>query len=222
MRTPDERKDVRDFFQGYAKEFQGIYTGEEKGGVGRFLDAVLRSSMFSRFEKAFAEIEACGAKTVLDVGCGPGTHDVMLAKKLRTQVTGVDVASSMIELARNNAEKTGVSELCRFVVGDFDGFGGNTRFDAVLSVGVVEYIKEPGPFVRKMFDLAKKKVIFSLPVKWHLLTPQRALRYRLRNCPLWFYSRFQISGFLKAHGMDRFRIHDLGRDFLIVVDGIER
>jgi len=220
MSSVDERKNVKDFFQGYAKEFHDIYAGESKGGLGRFLDAWLRNSMFTRFDEAFVEIKKCGAKSVLDVGCGPGTHDVILAKNLGTKVTGVDVAASMIELAKGNAEKGGVSSLCEFALGDFDAFAGRARFDAVLSLGVVEYIKEPGPFVRKMFELANQKVIFSLPVKWNVLTPQRALRYKLRNCPLWFYSESEIASFLRKHGMERFCIHDLGRDYLVVVDGI--
>ncbi len=217
----DERKNVKDFFQGYAKEFHDIYTGEEKNGFERFLDTWLRRSMFTRFDSAFAEIAGCGAKSVLDVGCGPGHHDAILAKKLGAQVTGVDVASSMIEIAKNNAEKAGVADRCRFILGDFDAFAGKEKFDAVLSLGVVEYVKEPGPFVKKMHDLCRKRVVFSLPVKWHILTPQRTIRYKLRNCPLWFYSEGEISAFLRAHGMEKFDIHNLGRDYLVVVHGTD-
>ena len=219
MNQTNERKNVQNFFQGYAHEFHEIYTGEKKGSFERFLDSWLRRSMFTRFDASFVEIQSCGAKSVLDVGCGPGTHDAILAKKLGAQITGVDVASSMIELAKGNAEKAGVASLCRFLVGDFDSFGAKEKFDAVLSLGVVEYIEDPGPFVRKMHDLSKKKVVFSLPVKWNILTPQRAIRYKLRNCPLWFYSESEISGFLREQGMDRFEIHNLGRDYLVVVHG---
>jgi 2-polyprenyl-3-methyl-5-hydroxy-6-metoxy-1,4-benzoquinol methylase len=221
MASPDERKNVKDFFQGYAKEFHDIYTGEEKNGFERFLDTWLRRSMFTRFDAAFAEFQNCGAKSVLDVGCGPGHHDAIMAKKLGIKVTGVDVASSMIEIAKGNADRAGVSNLCKFVVGDFDAFPPEEKFDAALSLGVVEYIKDPGPFVKKMHSLVRKKVVFSLPVKWHVLTPQRTIRYKLRNCPLWFYSEPEIASFLRASGMDKFEIKNLGRDYLVTVFGSE-
>ena len=175
--------------------------------------------MFTRFDAAFDEIEGCGAASVLDVGCGPGHHDAILARKLGARVTGVDVASSMIEIAKRNAAKAGVSALCHVKVGDFDALSDNEKFDAVLSLGVVEYIKDPGPFVKKMHGLCRRKVVFSLPVKWHILTPQRTIRYKMRNCPLWFYSESEIAAFLTAQGLTKFDIHNLGRDFLVVVHG---
>lgn len=217
MQVKDERKDVKDFFQGYARKFHDIYSGEGKSSFERFLDRRLRSSMFSRFETVFSAIQQCGAKTVLDVGCGPGTHDAILARELGVHITGVDVAPNMIELAKANVAKAGVAPLCDFQVGDFEAFAKQRKFDAIFSVGVVEYIKEPGPFVKKMYDLADKAVIFSVPVKWHVLTPQRSVRYWLRNCPLWFYSRTEIAAILKKHGMHDFKIHEMGRDYVVVI-----
>ena len=46
--------------------------------------------------------------------------------------------------------------------------------------------------VKKMLDTAERTVVFSLPVKWHLLTPQRIIRYKIRRCPVRFYTVSQI------------------------------
>jgi cyclopropane fatty-acyl-phospholipid synthase-like methyltransferase len=174
--------------------------------------------MFRRFEKSYEIIKELNGSSLLDIGCGPGTHDVAFASLLNIQVTGIDFASSMIELARKEAEKSKVKHLCNFIVDDFITFKFTEMYDAAFAVGVVEYITDPGPFIKKMFDLSRKKVLFSLPVKFHYLTPQRILRYKLRKCPLHFYSKNEIENLLLSNGMQNFFIHNLGRDYLIEVN----
>ena len=45
--------------------------------------------------------------SVLDVGCGIGGADVVLAKRFGARVTGLDVETGLIELARSNAREAG-------------------------------------------------------------------------------------------------------------------
>ena len=55
--------------------------------------------------------------SVLDIGCGPGKYTMAFAKKVKT-VTGTDISSKMIALAKKNAENRGLNNI-RFVQGSW-------------------------------------------------------------------------------------------------------
>jgi len=79
-----------------------------------------------------------GAK-ILEVGCGNGTISVELSKR-KYSVIGVDVSSSMIELAQEkNSQSDGK---CDFRIGNAEDldFDDNT-FDIVIANGLLEYIE---------------------------------------------------------------------------------
>jgi ubiquinone/menaquinone biosynthesis C-methylase UbiE len=78
-----------------------------------------------------------GARKVLDVGCGPGQVTVYAAEQLPgTEVWGVDLAPTMIELARGHAGRSPAASRLHFEVADVarlpfpDG-----TFDRVMSSG---------------------------------------------------------------------------------------
>jgi ubiquinone/menaquinone biosynthesis C-methylase UbiE len=52
-------------------------------------------------------------RSLLDCGCGPGSITLGLARHLAPgHVTGVDLESSQVELARANAREAGISDAC--------------------------------------------------------------------------------------------------------------
>ena len=56
---------------------------------------------------------------VLDIGVGSGSIAVSIAKYLpAAEVTGVDISETALALARENAERNGVAQKIRFVIGD--------------------------------------------------------------------------------------------------------
>ena len=63
---------------------------------------------------------------VLDVGCGPGRHSLMLAS-LGYSVVGLDISSTFIDLARVDAPPTAT-----FVRGDARAMEYESEFDAVI------------------------------------------------------------------------------------------
>ena len=217
MSDKEAQKAVTRFFDNYAETFHSIYQVEKRPVINVMLDKFTRSSMFRRFEVTYQYCQKTGAKTLLDVGCGPGHHDVMLAKGLGMNIMGIDVAPSMVDIAKKNTEEHGVGERCKFKVSDFMDTRPDTKYDVVLSLGVVEYIMDPGQFIQKMIECSKGAVIFSLPVKWHWLTPQRVLRYKIRNCPLRFYSRSEILKLLQGLNVKKYEIEALNRDYLTII-----
>src|SRR5215468_1592821 len=81
------------------------------------------------------DVEVSG-KEVLDIGCGTGGPDIVLANELNAgRIVGIDVEPSLLERARRNARSAGASD----------------RIDFRLV--------EPGilPFIENQFDLVFSK-----------------------------------------------------------------
>lgn len=72
--------------------------------------------------------------TALDIGCGPGTQAIALARQ-GFDVTAVDVAGAAIEGARRRAAEAGVS--IDFIAGDIMFMDIDNRFDLILDRGVL-------------------------------------------------------------------------------------
>ena len=214
----ESTQQVKDFFDDYASKFSSIYHEEQKNPITRMLDKTWRRSMFDRFKRVASIIKEQDSKSVLDIGCGPGWHDVLIAKSQDVHITGVDIAPNMIQIAESQAKEHGVSEQCDFTVANvlehsFDG----TTFDVVFAVGVVEYFEKPEEILKIMHDLANKVAVFSIPVESHWLTPQRKIRYKLRNCPLWFYNESKINDLMSRIGVEKFTIERHSRDYLVLM-----
>jgi SAM-dependent methyltransferase len=83
------------------------------------------------------DFEAYRGKKVLDVGCGAGTDLVRFARG-GALVTGVDLSSSAIALAKQNFEQQGLTADLREADGEKLPFD-NNAFDFVFAHGVVQY-----------------------------------------------------------------------------------
>ena len=80
------------------------------------------------------QLQAVGARRVLDAACGTGMHTIALAQRGYAAV-GADLSAGMIEQAQGNATASGID--VRF---ETTGFGGlsarvGTGFDALLCLG---------------------------------------------------------------------------------------
>lgn len=216
--TTHHQAEVTRFFDGYAQDFHSIYGRQNVSTFGGWVDKITRQGMFRRFEETIHQCIEIDAKNLLDVGCGPGTHDTILAERLGINIRGIDVAPNMIEIAKKNAATRGVSDRCSYSVMDFMEFEAGVDYDVSLSLGVVEYIEDPTVFIQKMMSHTRKRVLFSLPVKWHILTPQRMVRYNLRKCPLKFYDLKDIARLMKQVGATKYQVKRLNRDYLVIIE----
>ena len=208
---------VKVFFDDYASKFYSIYREEQKNYLTRILDRTLRRSMFKRFQKVAKIIHSSNCKDIVDVGCGPGWHDILLIKSQDIHVTGIDVAPNMIKIANDLSVSKGLENNLKFITADIFNHHFEKKFDCAFALGVVEYFENPKELILKMKDLSSKRVIFSMPVKNHILTLQRKIRYKIRNCPLWFYSKADIEKMLAEISIKNFKIHNINRDYLVEI-----
>lgn len=109
-------------------------------------------------------IETSSEYTVLDIGCGPGTLAIPLAKKVKS-VTGLDISSEMLKHLKNNAKKNGLNNI-NFINCSWD--------DAVVNRDVEPHdiviasrslmpldLKET---LEKVVSVAKHAVYITLPI----------------------------------------------------------
>lgn len=92
-------------------------------------------------------------RQVLEVGCGAGTDLVRFARG-GAVVTGVDIAPSAIELAKQNFSQQGLPATLQVADGERLPFG-DGRFDLVYAHGVVQYTANPAALVAECHRVLK-------------------------------------------------------------------
>ena len=155
-----------------------------------FFDKLLRKAVYTRTAVALKVIKGCGKCTVLDIGSGPGVNSVTWLKNSEaTQLLGIDFAENMNEYARKNAENEGVGARCKFVEGDFLTYDfHNGKYDVSVAVGVSDYVKEMGLFLKKMDAVSNKAIVIS----WPLNGLRMALRRYRYTCPVYHYNEADV------------------------------
>ena len=217
--TRGEDGGARDFFEGYAADFDHIYDDAGKGPIARFIDTKLRREMRIRFEKTFEALEPLRGRSVLDAGCGGGRYAIPAAKAGASEVLGIDFSATMLELARTKAAAEGLSSVCRFETGDLLTYPiPEKSFDYGIAIGFFDYQKDATAALRALARAARRRVFVSLPKRWHVLTPQRYLRYTLFRCYIRFYSRPEVERLAASVNARRTTILDIGREYNLRLD----
>lgn len=210
---------AKDFFEGYARDFDHIYDDTGKGPIARYIDTSLRKEMRLRFENTFAQLQPMQGSSLLDAGCGGGRYAIPAAKAGASHVLGIDFSDSMLALARQKANEEGVASVCRFENGDLLTYPIEEKsFDYAIAIGFFDYMQDPEAALRALARAARRRVFVSLPKRWHILTPQRWIRYTLFKCFVRFYSRADVERLAASVNPRKTTILDIGREYNLVVD----
>lgn len=139
-------------------------------------------------------------KVVLDCGCGTGK----LLRDLRVfnpqRLIGIDIASSAINDAKQNANEHGLAELMEFHCIDIRNDPSIcTEADIVTGLGFIDYLA-PNELSELLALLSDKMFLFSFPAKRvgvrEILHP---IYLRLAHCPGAFkYTRAEMDSILRA------------------------
>ena len=109
-------------------------------------DAVLRSHRWRTVANSagFLTPHLAGARSILDVGCGPGTITVDLARHApHATVVGLDRSAAVVEEARALGEREGLANL-HFLVGDaYDLDAADGLFDVVYAHQLLQHLSDP-------------------------------------------------------------------------------
>jgi 2-polyprenyl-3-methyl-5-hydroxy-6-metoxy-1,4-benzoquinol methylase len=209
---------VREYFNREAIRFDAIYE-DRKPWYQRLGDHLFRQVVVERFHLICNLAPTPGSWTVLDVGCGSGRYALALAAAGASRVVGVDVAQSMIDLAKEQAAAAGVANRCDFAVSAFLDFTSQERFDVVVATGYADYLEDPLPHLRKMVAMCRGRVFVSVPKRWEVRAPTRKLRFAAEGGYVRFYSKAEFLSLAEAAGLspERVSLIDLGRDWIAVL-----
>jgi ubiquinone/menaquinone biosynthesis C-methylase UbiE len=120
---------------------------------------------------------------LLDLGCGPAVMEEAFAARGFT-VRGVDASQSMIEHGKARLAERGLGERCSLAVGDVTRLGGADGFyDAVVAMGLLEYLPDYRPALQEMHRVMRPGGILVLTVP-NRFAPYHAARrtyHRLRS-----------------------------------------
>ena len=109
------------FDKEYSSIYDTMYAGKDYAGECDYLEKLFKSA-------------GVKPRTILDLGCGTGSHAVPLAKR-GYRVTGVDLSPGMLAAARRKAGEAGAS--VEFRRGDISRMRPVGRFDAVICMFAV-------------------------------------------------------------------------------------
>lgn len=213
MTLPQHPK-VKDYWERVADDFDSIYTGD-KSRFKQWLDQILRQDMYARRRLALEECRAPEIESILDIGCGSGRFCLPLALA-KARIVGLDFSAPMLEIARRQAEKEGVAGKCDFREGDFMQTELEGPFDAILGIGLFDYISDPEPFLRKIRGLLKRKFIATWPALWTWRVVPRWIRLNLQGCPVYFFTPSRVRSLYRQAGLEIVRFERIGKIYFVV------
>lgn len=215
----NEIEEVKNFFNSYSRTFSSIYSEDDKSRslFDKLMDKMFRQAVYARYELTLKETIKDEIKTVLDVGCGPGHHTVAFLNQGKT-VTALDVADEMVELTKSKVKQINKIEDCDFIVSDYMTHNFEKKFDAIAVLGFFDYVSDPVTVLKKLINDAKQEVYISIPNESGILGLQRKIRYKLRNCPLYSYSKkFLVQCLSDAGCLEYTEIKKTSRGFFVVI-----
>lgn len=216
MMNQAEAQRTSRFFDGYAADFDAIY-GNRDTPLRAIVNRLFRKSMMERFQLSIAGCDPIEGRSVLDVGCGPGHYSVELARRGAGRVVGIDVAPGMLEIARSYARSNSVQKVCSFEQSDFTAWPEQPKFDYVIMMGFMDYMRDPEAVIRKAVSISRRRAFFSFPLDGGLLAWQRRIRYRSR-CELYLYTPGQVRKLFDGIAGVKAEVAQIHRDLFVTAE----
>ena len=198
----DDRDRARDYFESLAPEYDRAFRLQGRGPLNAVVNRLFRGRTFVKrmrlLEGLFARLELKG-KSVLDLGCGSGQVS-LLAAAMGARVHGIDIAPTMLALAREAASRSGVSDRTTFTEGDVvqDAL---PPADVVLLVGVVEYYRDFGPLVARAAGAARRALIIAHANRVLYRMALRHAMARLGRLNLYYHPMHAVAAAAHAGGL---------------------
>jgi O-antigen biosynthesis protein len=105
-------------------------------------------------------------KTILEIGCGPGSQSKVFKEELECAVVGIEIDPARAENARNYCREVHVANL------DTDDIGSllkGERFDVIVCADVLEHLKNPEAVLCKLKEFLRPDgyLVASIPNVTH-------------------------------------------------------
>lgn len=130
-------------FNHYAAYYDLLYTSKNYEAEVNYVDALIKKYCPS-------------TKTILDLGCGTGTHGFHFARR-NYDVTGVDLSDKMVAIAKKKQDEKKIKNIS-FSQGDITSLKLNKQFDTVVSLFHVMNYLTTNNNMKAGFDTAAKHI----------------------------------------------------------------
>ena len=218
-KSNSDAANITTFFDDYAEDFSSIYKEDVKkrSAFNKAMDKLYRKDIEIRFDTTIALTEKDSIKSVLDIGCGPG-HFVVKFLEQGKDVTALDIAPSMLDITKKRVELMQINSKFETILADYAEYEFPSKFDAVCVMGFFDYVQEPVKILKKLLTETNKELYLYFPDNKGWLSWQRKIRYRLRNCPLYFYSKDYLNICLKeADCFHLAEIRETDRGYYVII-----
>lgn len=158
---------------------------------------------FPLFSILSEELARSDAKSILDIGCGDGAFLRFLADR------GSALGLNGIDLSNAAAPDNRI----RFFQGSFFAYDFENKFDAIVSLAVIEHLDEVSTFVLRMHQLLKPNGVACI-----MTLNESGLLYRLANRMRKIGLPFVFARLYDPHHLNHFSIDSLTR--LLTKDGL--
>jgi ubiquinone/menaquinone biosynthesis C-methylase UbiE len=207
---------VANYWNTIAAEFDSIYTGAAKSNLSRRLDQVFRKDIYQRFAWVMNKCGDVRGKSVCDIGCGSGRFVAELGRRGAARITGVDVASEMLKVARELAEQNRVADHCDFVLSDVLHWKADRTFDITLAIGFWDYIADPPQRLRVIRQFTRGTFLSAWPRFWTWRTPVRKVRLEyIRGCPVYFFRKPRVYEMIENAGFEIVNSETIGQLYCV-------
>lgn len=93
--------------------------------------------------------EEIAGQVVIDFGCGTGGTAIEMAQRGARKVIGIDIQERWLKIAREEAERSGVSDRCKFAK------SADERADVIVALDSFEHFDDPAEVLRQMSNFLK-------------------------------------------------------------------
>ena len=193
---------ARSYFDALAPEYDRAFALTGQDPLSALVNRFFRGRTFARrmrlLESLFGRLGMTGRK-VLDLGCGSGQVS-LLAASMGASVEGIDIAPSMLAIARESARRAGLHDRVIFGEGDIAVVPLN-QADVVLLVGVIEYYRDLAPVVRRAAAAAQKYLVVAHTSRvWYRMLLRKVL-FRVARANVYFHPIEQVVGTVQREGL---------------------
>jgi len=137
-------------------EFNDKIIGGRGSKIYNFIVPKILNSFYKKVLKDIS-LSSCHGM-ILDVGSGPGTLAISMAKANRdSKVYGIDISDDMITIAQRNAQKEGITENIQFIKADIANLPFDDKtFDLIVSTFSLHHWGRVPEAVKECYRVLRK------------------------------------------------------------------